>query len=502
MAVGMGKWSMREQTTWNGLTKQNHISAAYGDNAQLASEVMIRLMERRYGRSVENYLSKFPVKYFEEDSEITWKLIGSSKKNIPLYEARDLAGEVITSASGMVGKNTEPFYLVFPENYFADGNFIVGEKNEIYLLRVLGDPKVEGTLYVYKVELMGGNTAGMPAEELLPNKRFSDDYSAVEKEASRKVGDVRFSAPISMRNEFSRIRIQHKVLGSMLDKKVKCGIPVLDDSTGKVTVTEYWMHHVDWTVEEQFAQDKNYCIVYGRSNRTTNGEVRNFGKSGNVLETGAGIREQMEYGNVIYYNTFSLRLIEDALFELSTGILGLNDRVFILETGERGAALFHKAILNEVSGWKAFSFFGGNGNVNIIQKTTSAMHANSLSAGFQFTEYQAPMGVTVKVNINPMNDNPVRNKLLHPDGGVAESYRFDIYYIGTPDQPNIQIAKVKGDEDIRGIVRGLRDPYTGRKGGDMAHDEDSATVHRYAALGAIVLDPNRTMSLIPAILAA
>ena len=48
----------------------------------------------------------------------------------------------------------------------------------------------------------------------------------------------------------------------------------------------------------------------------------------------------------------------------------------------------------------------------------------------------------------------------------------------------------------------MRDPFTGRMGGDMAYDEDSAVIHRYAAIGALVLDPNRTMSLIPAILAA
>lgn len=456
-------------------------------------------MEHNYGKSMESYLSRFPVKYFDEDSDIIWNLIGSSRKNVPLYEARDMNGDVVTS--GMVGANTEPFYLVFGENYFADGNFLVGEKNEIYLMRVLGDPQFEGTLVVYKVELMGGNTLGIPAEELQMGKRFSDDYSAVEKEGSRQVGDVRFSAPVAMRNEFSRIRIKHKVWGNMLDKKTACGIPVKDPKTGTVSVKNYWMHNVDWEVEQQFSKDKQYCIVYSRSNRTSNGEYLNFGKSGNVLQTGAGVREQMEYANTVYYNDFSLKLIEDALFELSVGVLGFKDRVFVLETGERGAAQFSKAVLNTVSGWQAFSYFNGQ-NASVIQKTSSELHSNALSAGFQFTEYKAPNGVIVKINVNPMYDDPVRNKITHPLGGVAESYRYDIYYIGSPDQPNIQIAKVKGTEDIRGIVRGLRDPFTGAMGGNMAYDEDSAVVHRFSVLGALVLDPNRTMSIIPAILAA
>lgn len=491
---------MKDFTSWKGLTKNNHLSAVYGDKPQLATNIMVRLMESNYGRSLESYLNKFPVKYFEEDEDFVWKLIGSSRKNIPLYEARDLSGNII-GPDDMAGVNTEPFYLVFQEDWFADGNVVVGEKNEIYPLRILGEASTEGTLYVYKVELMGGVTSGMPGEELQLGKRFSDDYSPVEKEMSRQVGDVRFSAPISMRNEFSRIRIKHKTPGSMLNKKIATGIPVKDHKTGKVQVKNYWMHHVDWTIEEQFAQDKNYCIVYGRSNRTSNGEYKNFGKSGNVLQTGAGIREQMEYANTYYYNTFSLKLIEDALFELSTGVLDFKNRTFILETGERGAAQFSKAVLDTVSGWQAFNYLRGGNHPGVITSTQSELHDNALSAGFQFVEYKAPNGVTVKVNVNPMYDDPIRNKLEHPKGGKAESYRYDIYYIGNPEQPNIQLAKIKGQEDIRGIQRGLRDPFTGRAGGDMAYDEDSAVIHRYAILGSLVLDSNRTMSIIPMILA-
>ena len=70
-----------------------------------------------------------------------------------------------------------------------DGEVIVGEKNEVYPCRILGDVRMEGTNAVYKVELMGGITSGMPAEELQAGKRFSVEYAPVERELSRKVGD-------------------------------------------------------------------------------------------------------------------------------------------------------------------------------------------------------------------------------------------------------------------------------------------------------------------------
>lgn len=94
------------------------------------------------------------------------------------------------------------------------------------------------------------------------------------------------------------------------------------------------------------------------------------------------------------------------------------------------------------------------------------------------------------------------NKVQHPAGGIANSYRFDLYYLGSPTEPNIQQAKIRGREDVRGFQSGFINPFTGQVGNDnMAFDEDKAVYHRMAWLGALVLDPNRTMSLIPSILA-
>jgi hypothetical protein len=483
-------------THWKGLSKNNHLGAIFAKEPQKATTLMVELLAAHRGKNLESYLSQFPVKMFDTQEHYTWEVIGSSRRNIPILEGRDESGTVQTS--GNIGVGGLPFYLVFPEDWFADGNVIVGELNELYPIRILGDAKVEGTNYVYKCELMGGITTGIPASETSTGKRFSVEYSPVEEELSRGVGDVRFSAPISMRNEFSTIRIKHKVPGSMLDKKLATGIPVMT-SDGKRMIFNAWMHYVDYQVEETFSDEKNNIIMYGRSNRNRNGEYMNFGKSGNVIKQGAGLREQMEVSNVLYYNTFNIKLIEDALYELSASKLGFSDRKFILKTGERGAAQFHKAVLNTVSGWSALPM--SNDAVGMISKTTSNLHTNALSAGYQFVEFKAPNGVIVKVEVDPMYDDPVRNKIMHPNGGVAESYRYDLLYIGSTDQPNIQLAKVKNLNEVRGYMWGLRNPFTGTMNNpNMAYDEDSATIHKMSVLGVFILDPTRTMSIIPSIL--
>lgn len=61
----------------------------------------------------------------------------------------------------------------------------------------------------------------------------------------------------------------------------------------------------------------------------------NFGDSGEVIRMGSGLFEQMEVANTTYYNTFSLKLLEDALYELSASKLDFGDRYFVIKTGNK-----------------------------------------------------------------------------------------------------------------------------------------------------------------------
>lgn len=494
----LGKFQTMEFSSWRGLTKDNHLGAIFRAAPQKASNLMVRLLAQKRGRTLDTLLSQFPTREFDTADEYTWDVVGSTRQNIPLIEARDEDGVVVTSNSGNVGAGTAPFYLVFGKDWFADGEYIVGNLNELYQFRILGDARMEGTNAVYRVELAGGNEDGVPAERLLAGELFSIEAAFVEAEMSREVGDVRFASPVSMRNEFSHIRIKHKVPGNKLNRKLAVGVPIIVDN--KKGTTNMWMHYVDFAVEQQFADYKNNAMAFGRSNRNSNGEYTNIGKSGNVIKTGAGLYEQMEVANTLYYNVFSLKLIEEALYDLSYGELDLKNRVFLMRTGEKGAIQFHKEILREVSGWSMFTMNGDA--LNVIQKADSPLHQNALKAGFQFVEYMAPNGITLKLEVDPYYDDPVRNKIQHPLGGPAFSYRYDIMDIGTMDQPNIFKCTVKDEPEYRGYQWGpFRNPFTGEANNPYASfDEDAAVIHKYATFGVCVLDPTRTMSIIPAVL--
>lgn len=190
MAGKLSKFQKQSFNHWMGTTKLNHLGGIFQREPQKATNLMVQLLAWYRGKTLDTFLSKFPVKTFDSDEEYTWDVVGSSRRNIPLVEARDIDGNILDMSSPVnAGVGGEPFYLVFPENWWADGEVVVGELNEVYPLRILGSGRQEGVNTVYKVELMAGITTGMPVEELLPGKRFSVEYAPVPREFSRKVGD-------------------------------------------------------------------------------------------------------------------------------------------------------------------------------------------------------------------------------------------------------------------------------------------------------------------------
>lgn len=501
MAGKLGMYEVQHAPqAWAGMTSKNNLGAIAAKNPKAGSIAIIQLMAHNRGKSFESILSELKTREFDTSDEYTWQVMGNERRNITLLEARTEDGTTVTP-NMMVGANVAPFYLVFGEDWFFDGEVIVGNLNEVYQFRILGNPIQEGLNTVYKVELMGGNTDGVPGERLQAGEQFSYETAPVEFGLSREVGGVRFAAPFTMRNEWSAVRIRHKADGDMLGEKLAVGIPFEKEINGKVQkqVVDLWMHYEDYKVEKTFSDYKNNALMFGRSNRDKNGEYRNIGKSGGVIKTGAGLLAQMEVANTIWYSTFSLQLIEDALYDLSTSRLDFGDRTFIIRTGEMGAKLFHKAVAREVNGWTQIKL--DNSSINAVKKVQSKLHDNALGAGYQFTEWYAPNGVKVKLQVDHWYDDDQRNKIRHPLGGFAQSYRFDILHIGSEDNPNMFKCTIKNRPELRGYQSGFRNAFTNEYGNDhMSWDEDSTVIHKFAMLGVCVLDPTRTISIIPNIL--
>lgn len=125
MAVNLlGKFQTREFSYWKGLTRENHLGSIFTKAPQKATNLMVKLLAYQRGKTLDTLLNQFPSKEFESDDEYTWDVVASSRRNIPLVEARDENGEVVEDNGQMVGAGTAPFYLVFAEDWFSDGRLI------------------------------------------------------------------------------------------------------------------------------------------------------------------------------------------------------------------------------------------------------------------------------------------------------------------------------------------------------------------------------------------
>ena len=489
-------YQFMEASTITGLVTDNHLGIMFQNRPQLLKKTVTRLLSSQGVRNTSTLLDQFPVQYMEEEGEFHWDVTGDSEKNVPLVQAL-FQGAAVTGSDTGVGAKGEEITLIFNEAYFSKMHMIVGEKNELYQFRIKEDPVPAGSgRFAYTVELMGNNQNGCPGSELVGGKRFSKDFSPVEDIMSTEGGEITFASTTRMANEMTTIRIEHKEPGKNIGKKV--ATPILLKRGNQEIETMTWMPAVEWTLEKTWSYEKAHAIQFSRSNRTDDGRYYNIGKSGYYIKQGMGLREQQETSNTIYYDTFSLGVLEDLLFDIGEGRLEYGDRTILIKTGERGASQFHKAVLDTVSGWTALS----QNNPAVFNKTSSPFHSNSFVAGFQFTEFLSPMGYRIKVETDPMYDSKVRNKVRAPHlgGGVAESYRYDIYYIGSQSEPNIyKVELARGDD--WGYKSGFRNPFTGERNiQNMSHSEDSAVYTRYGSCGAAIVDTGRVVSLIPNVL--
>ena len=503
----LGNTQMTGVTAWRGtVTKDNHIYGLFQANPQMASDVMIVLMSQMHLPTLDTYLSReVPVREYVDDSELHWNIVTSSKRNIPLVQARRADGSTVEPGSGNVGVGFEPFYIVTNVDWFAIGEVIWGNYNELYPMIVKEEGRAEGTNVVYLVEPFGAHlSGGIPADRLQPGEKLSWAYAPVEDNLSRKVGDVRFSSPVSMSADWMRLRLQKKVGGKELGKRLAAHIPISKEVNGKLVTTtvDRWMLYETWVIEKTWADYKNNALDRGVSTRMDNGEYSNFGLSGLPNRQGAGFRQQIAAGSEIPYTKFSLGLIEDALYDISAGKIDFANRKFVIRTGERGAALFSKEAKKEMSGWTPL--YSVN-QPSYLQKgpETNFTKGNAVTLSDpQVTRWLSANGLDVTIMIDSSKDDAQVNKVEHILGGPAESYTFDIFYASDEEQPNVQKCVLKGVSEYRGYQWGpFYNPFTGAANNAAASfDEDAAVVHMKGTLGIVVYDPTRCVSIKPAIL--
>jgi len=477
---------MTDASAWKGLTTENHLGAIWQQSPQKVSDMIMTVQQNYFGNNIDSVLAQFPTLEFEDDRDFTWDLQSQGLDNVELVECR-IDGVAITQVD-QPGKNFTEFELVFAKNWFSDTQRIVGELNEIYPVLIIDEPYKEGTNSVYRVRMDSGDpNLFLPYEEAVAGKRFSGEFAPVERTMSRKGRELNYKGMITMRQAFSQIRIQKKTPGNLSKKKM--GGYFKDDQGNAV---KFWQQYESFMFDNAFREDINKLMMFGTSNRSADGDYKIDGKSGYKITEGAGIRQQMEAANTSYYNEFSIDELSTRLLDLSEGKLKSDQREFVLRTGERGAYEFHKALESHSQ------LFTPLFNQDRMYKKDQNGFQMGLGYGGQFIEYLGPNNIKVNLSVDSMYDDRNRNKLEDAKGGVTESYRYDIFDIGTTEgQPNIQRCGVKDQPIVHKYIPGLRNPFSPDASmSAIGTAEDAWEEHKFYCGATIVRDPSRTASFI------
>jgi hypothetical protein len=481
---------------WSGLTRESHLGWLGMQEPEIISTVMNRLYELNIGAdNFVAFIDQLPTEWINDDVVYRWFLQGSDERSLPLVKATsDAAGTTAATDALTFGIARGMFYMWFNERYFEATSHIVGEKPEVYQLRVVEDPVQVGNLWRYRVQLFtGDDTLWVPAADLARNTMWSELFGLVEQELSKRGTGVHHSAPYQMENVLSMIRKNYDVPGNMISKgKNKPLAFAFIDQYGKTQTR--WIDKLGWDFFVQFKRDKARLVAYGKSNKLADGSFGHNGESGNVLRSGYGLFEQMEYGNILTYNTFSLDMLTDFAMDMSYGKIPEDKREFVISTGEYGAYQFHKDAVNKAN---AITYL--NANVNI--KTDGGKL--TLDEG-QFLNYVAVNGIKFKLTIDPLKDG-YPNTMRHPDGGLASSYGYDIFDVGTTGgTSNISKVSVKDEEEFFGYIPGLRDPFSPYNNRTeprmMATSVDGYSVYKGFIGGVKITNPKKTARIIPSIL--
>ena len=170
------------------------------------------------------------------------------------------------------------------------------------------------------------------------------------------------------------------------------------------------------------------------------------------------MRDQISPSNIHYYTKFSIEKLVDFALSMSVGKLPEDARKFVIGTGEHGLKMLSREVEKYAGAFAIKSGVTSGLQPNRVESITNGSNAQYHRP--QFKRVIDINGIQFEFMHLPWYDDPVRNKKYHPDGGLVESYRLTIMDFGTSaGQPNIQLVRIKGQEEVFAYLPGLRDPF-------------------------------------------
>lgn len=449
---------------FSGLTDQNHLANAFLTEPQTISPVISYIFGYDFKTPLNLLTNGLNRSITVENREYRWKLMGELERAIPIVRNLGDGG----STPGIYGQS---FRLVLPEKIYHSGEIVVLDDRR-YSLIVAADPYQDGDGYVYTFRLTkADNTLFVPPALIEAGKQLSKDYSAYEEGSSRS-GGTDYATPFELHNILTTMRKSYGITGSASTDVLT--IAMKDPKTGKESYL--WTDYQEWIALAQWYKEKERLLTYGTYN---NGGI--IGENGRPVFMGAGLLEQIAPANKRYYTDLTENIIREFLMDLSYNVIDQGQRKFVAICGEYFMDSFDRAMKVSSSA------------LNLIDTKFVTGTGQNLSFGSQFKTYYGLNGTELTLMHNPLYDNPVINRKLHPKTGrPTESYRATFLDFGMYEgESNIQMVTKKDRDMVMWHTAGAVSPTGHAKSVNTLRSNamDGYQVHMLSECGILIKNP-------------
>ncbi|WP_173431779.1 SU10 major capsid protein [Sharpea azabuensis] len=412
-----------------------------------------------------------------DNREFEWSVMIDSDHAVNIRFAKFNGAEITTSSTSVkAGANGAPIYIGLEERFFGPGAVLSFDDYQ-FQVRVSGVPYQDGSAWVYECYVVDGNPASyIPYELLLPGRQVSRMGSAYE-EYSDEADIINYQTPFKMRNHLQTLRLTYDITGDAYSTVL--AIALKDPESGKTSYL--WADYQYWLALREWKRREEKTLLFGKSNRLSDGTYINKGTNGRPAPTMSGLFEQISPANVRYYTTLTAELLEDYLFDLCYNILGTNERKFIALTGEMGIREFDRILKEKVASF------------SMIDTTFVTGSGQNLTLGGQFTTYKMTNGIELTLKRCALFDNMEMFRQLHPlTGKPLMSYTFLFVDLGQRDgQANIVKVCRKGREFVQWCTGGSVVPsgYANSINTLRSNSRDGYQVHFLGEEGIMLRNP-------------
>lgn len=493
-----------EGKQWHGFTDKNHLIQAYDYDTTQIFNRLEQVLDVNLGENFVSMVMQHGIHYIDRGKETyEWYLENVHQENYELlgaFEDEAMANAIGTTAGLRPGANRSEFYMLFENRPFAVTEIIVGMKPDLYRLWISDEPKnVGGDRWLYKVQLVSGSEVDyVPFEELYSGTQWSSDGGLVPETNSYTGFEPDFRSHAMLKNTLSQFRMKHKINGNMFDIK-----PMGFFVKGKNNKAEMlWITNVEYEMLKKARWATASIVVNGHSNVWEDGTIGNVDKNGFSAKTGAGFKEQWLTSNKHVWNGRpDMDFLNEIALDAVVGKIKWDQRKMVIKAGEYGLTALSNMVMEKygANAWTASRPWMGD---NTGRAYTWNNNEINVKAG-QVMGVATINGVEFSFVIDPQKDDRKRNKIMHPLGGPASSYEYDIMGFGSKDEKsNMQIVRRKGETPVWGVEEGMRGFYQ-ESGSFMSPKRlstavDASTVHYFEpGIGAIVWDPTKIIRYYP-----